>query len=167
MSVLKLTILLAMMSSYHTGEAPDVPPVDVPPVQEAGLASWYGSGDGTNDGGLHGKHTATGELFDPEKHTCASRHIPLNTMVLVEDVETGNRAWCRVNDRGPYGAMHEGQWVLKLTGSDPGRWRGVMDLSRGTAQELGFDFRSGLNQVRLRYWRSTAPRDFHLSLIRN
>lgn len=157
MSIVKLLVLTTMFASYQAGEAPNVPSVEVPPVAQVGLASWYGSGDGTNDGGLHGAITATGERFDPSLQTCASRHIPLNTMVLVEDVKSGRRAWCRVNDRGPYGAMFEGGWVLKIRRSDPGRWRGVMDLSRGTAKALGFNFRSGLNQVRLRYHRDPTP----------
>lgn len=32
-------------------------------------------------------------------------------------------------DSGPYGAMHQGSWVLKRKASDPGVWRGVVDLT--------------------------------------
>lgn len=154
MGLAKLVIMLAMYSHSVENEW-EFPEVRLPPVQIEGIASWYGGGNGDN--GLHGKITATGEVFLPRKRTCASRSIPLNTVVLIEDPETGRRAWCRVNDRGPYGAMYEGQWVLKLTSDDPGEWRGIMDLSRGTAKSLGFNFRSGLNTIRVRYF-DTASR---------
>jgi rare lipoprotein A (peptidoglycan hydrolase) len=178
MSVVKLMVLTAMFAHYQAGEPVDLPSVQVPPVQQAGVASWYGGGSGDN--GMHGRRTATGELFDPSLRTCASRSIPLNTMVLVEVVKTGNRAFCRVNDRGPYGAnLHEGGWGIKVPISggqylvrqregggwgpkryvdeSPGRWRGVMDLSKGCAEALNFDFRSGLNKIKVRYWRDRTP----------
>lgn len=165
MSVVKLTVMLAMLAHYQIEETVVVPSVEVPPAVQTGLASWYGAGDGTNDGGLHGAITATGEPFRPALQTCASRSIPLNTIVLVEDVETGRRVWCRVNDRGPYGALtHDGEWVLKLSSDDPGKWRGIMDLSRGTAKALGFDFRAGLNKIRVRYWRRRTVFNYWASL---
>jgi len=39
-------------------------------------------------------------------------------------------------DHGPYGAVHEGSWVVKKKRSDPGRWRGCGDLSYPVAREL-------------------------------
>jgi len=141
--------MAAMYSHAATGGEFILPDIETPPVQQEGVASWYGGGKGDN--GLHGKFTATGEAFLPRRQTCASRSISLNTVVLIEDPKTGNRAWCRVNDRGPYGALHEGQWVLKLSSNEPGEWRGVMDLSKGTAKALGFDFRAGLNTIQIRY----------------
>lgn len=117
------------------------------PHKESGWATWYG------DGNFHGSITATGETFDPMGQTCASRTIPLNTRVVIESQSTGYSTWCRVNDRGPYGANIDGRWVVmykkkglwhvkEKDGSEwtsqkkPGKYRGVMDLSLGTAREL-------------------------------
>ena len=147
----KIIILLAIYSVSVEREI-FIPEVSDLPLQESGLASWYGSGI-NNDNGLHGKITATGEVFDPSKRTCASRTIPLNTIVLVElKRDPTRRVFCRVNDRGPYGALNEdNEWVLKLRKEDPGEWRGVMDLSKGTAKALGFSFNSGLEEINIRY----------------
>lgn len=158
MSVVKLFVLIAMINSGPV-EPPDF---EVPPVQESGWSTWYG------DGKWHGEVTATGEKFNPLDSTCASRHIPLGTIILIEDAYTGNRVWCRVNDRGPYGALaSSGQWVLKLSHQDPGEWRGVLDRSLGTALRLkGIDVPSNLREavsvaretelnthIKIRYWR--------------
>jgi rare lipoprotein A len=150
-SLLKFGVMLALYAHAETPATPSDYTLGMPPVQQVGLASWYGGGDG--DHGLHGKITATGEVFDPSAQTCASRTIPLNTVVMVEDVRSGRRAWCRVNDRGPYGAIYQGDWIIKTSSHQPGKWRGVMDLSRGTAKALGFSFRSGLNPIKIRYHR--------------
>lgn len=150
MNLIKFGVLFAMYAQAQAGESVELPKPDPLPVQQEGLASWYGGGDG--DGGLHGRITATGEVFNPAERTCASRTIPLNTVVLVEDVRTGTRTWCRVNDRGPYGAMHEGEWVIKTRRSQPGVWRGIMDLSRGTAESFGFSQYTGRNPIRVRYY---------------
>ena len=116
-----------------------------PPVQEAGWVTWYG------DGKYHGTVTASGEPFVAEALTLASRTIPLGTYVLIEG--NGRSVWCRVNDRGPYGAMHDGRWVLKKRSSDPGVWRGVADLSLGCARRLWPGrARPGSGDYRLRYW---------------
>lgn len=146
--------------------------VEVPPVQQEGSASWYGGGEGDN--GMHGAITATGEPFRSEDQTCASRTIPLNTSVLVENLDTGGMTVCRINDRGPYWAFlddgtgvaqypsggkcvvrhHDGTgWTARDEYDNcPGTYRDIMDLSRGTAEALDFDFDKGLNRIRVRYF---------------
>jgi hypothetical protein len=76
-----------------------------------GEASWYGPG-------FAGHRTADGEIFDPNKLTCASPWLAFNTMLKVTDLETGRSVVVRVNDRGPFG-------------------RGVLDLSAHAAQIIG------------------------------
>jgi len=147
----KLIVLLAMHSLADSGGI-EIPRISQGRLYEEGVASWYGSGV-KNDGGLHGRITATGEVFNPDLKTAASRSIPLNTTVLIEIPRTGAKAWCRVNDRGPYGAMNEGEWIVKLTKEDPGSWRGVMDLSKGCASELEFNFNQGFEQIKIYTWR--------------
>lgn len=137
-----------------------IPEIDVPPVQQEGFATWYG------DGNWHGDITANGEEFKPLDQTCASRQIPINTVVLVEDKSTGRRVWCRVNDRGPYGALYsDGTWGVKLSRGDPGEWRGVMDLSLGTARALAqTKGRPPNHQIRIRYYSDQQP--FNLARLK-
>ncbi|GAB4427370.1 MAG: hypothetical protein OHK0011_09240 [Turneriella sp.] len=82
------------------------------PVSE-GYAAWYGKE-------LQGRPTASGELFDMNKMTAAHRDFPMNSLVLVKNLENGKKAMVKINDRGPY---VEGR---------------VMDVSYAAARELGF-----------------------------
>jgi rare lipoprotein A (peptidoglycan hydrolase) len=57
-----------------------------------------------------------------------------------------------VNDRGPFGAkLPNGRYVVKTSPSEPGRWRGVLDVSVAAARELGTHGK-GLEKVEIRYW---------------
>ncbi len=79
----------------------------------SGTASWYGKP-------FHGRKTASGEIFDMNKHSAAHKTLKLITKVMVENPKTGKSAVVRVNDRGPY---------VKTR---------VMDLSRKAADDLGY-----------------------------
>ena len=106
------------------------PPLSLEPgkvFEEVGEASWYGG----NGDGFAGRATASGEIFDPARMTCAHRTLPLGTYVEVENLSNGRKAVLRVNDRGPFAR---------------GR---ILDASRGGAQELGF-LGQGVARVRLR-----------------
>lgn len=70
-------------------------------------ASWYGEPQGT----------ASGERFNPEAMTAASRTLPFGTIVHV--CRPPNCVDVRINDRGPY-----------VHGRD-------IDLSRAAARKLG------------------------------
>lgn len=59
-----------------------------------GLASWYGS--------EQGRHTASGERFNPHAMTAAHRHLPFGTIVLVTNEQNGCSCEVRINDRGPW-----------------------------------------------------------------
>lgn len=82
-------------------------------VTNQGYASWYGRE-------LHGKPTASGEIFDMNKMTAAHRDFPMGSLVLVKNLENGKRALVTINDRGPY---VEGR---------------IIDVSYAAARELGF-----------------------------
>jgi rare lipoprotein A len=58
-------------------------------------ATWYGPG-------FHGRRTASGERFNRNAMTLASRHLPFGTRVRVVNPHTGRSAVARVNDRGPF-----------------------------------------------------------------
>ena len=83
---------------------------------EAGEASWYGN----EIDGFRGKFTASGEIMDAARLTCAHRTLPLGTYLEVKNLENGKRAILRINDRGPF--VH-------------GR---IVDVSQQAAKDLGF-----------------------------
>jgi rare lipoprotein A len=62
---------------------------------EKGIASWYGPG-------FHGKKTSNGETYDMHSMTAAHKTLPMNTMLLVKNLENGRQTVVRVNDRGPF-----------------------------------------------------------------
>ena len=51
---------------------------------------------------LAGKKTASGEHFDPQKLTAASKTLPLGTKAKVTSTETGKSVQVTVTDRGPF-----------------------------------------------------------------
>lgn len=61
---------------------------------EKGMATWY-SRDDLN------RLTTNGEVFDDNKLTAAHKTLPLPSMVRITNLENGNTAIVRVNDRGP------------------------------------------------------------------
>ena len=62
---------------------------------QAATASFYGER-------FHLKRTASGEIFDMNKMTCASNTHKLGTKLKVTNKETGKSVVCRVNDRGGF-----------------------------------------------------------------
>ena len=68
----------------------------------SGPASWYGPG-------FDGRPTASGAIYDQEGWTCASKDLPLGTILLVS--ENGRQVLLLVNDRGPY----VDGWILDLS----------------------------------------------------
>jgi rare lipoprotein A len=66
-----------------------------------------------------GRHTASGQPFDPEGMTAAHRTLPFGTKLTVTNPRTGKSVVVVVNDRGPF-------------------TRGLnLDLSRGAARAIG------------------------------
>jgi len=88
-----------------------------------GEASYYG-------GKFNGRKTATGERFDENKMTAASKELPLGSKATVTNEETGESVDVKINDRGPYA---EGR---------------VMDLSKKAAKKLDM-IDDGTAQVRI------------------
>ena len=146
MSLVKFGVMFAMYTQLQTGTEVEIPQPEMPPTSQTGIASWYGNGD------WHGTMTANGEDFNPHDFTCAHRTLPFDTVVLIENSTNGRRAWCRINDRGPYGRMDElGEWGVEVSSSAEIRWRGILDMSIATADALGTRA-VGLQNVYLRYW---------------
>lgn len=66
-----------------------------PPVNQTGVASWYGPG-------FHGKATASGEIYNQNDLTAAHQTLPLGTRVMVTNLENTRSTEVLVNDRGPF-----------------------------------------------------------------
>ena len=79
---------------------------------EQGIASWYGPG-------FHGHKTSNGETYDMYGMTAAHKTLPMDTRLLVKNLENGAQTIVRVNDRGPF---------------IDGR---IIDLSHSAARNLG------------------------------
>ena len=95
----------------HRAPRPAAP--SAPIVQgEEGIASWYGRP-------FHGRHTASGEIYNMYDMTAAHRTLPFGTQVRVHNLENGRDTEVRINDRGPF---------VK------GR---IIDLSYTSAQSMG------------------------------
>lgn len=88
---------------------------------QRGLASWYGTD-------YHGKRTANGERFNMNDMTAAHKTLPMNSIVKVKSLTSGQAVSVRINDRGPYGK---------------GR---IIDLSYAAAKKLGI-VQKGMDQV--------------------
>lgn len=62
---------------------------------QRGVASWYGPN-------FHAKKTSNGEVYNMYAMTAAHKTLPMNTVVKVDNLENGESAIVRINDRGPF-----------------------------------------------------------------
>jgi hypothetical protein len=121
-----------------------------PMAAERGLATRFGDpGDS-----LAGNHLyCTGKKMEPGALACAHRTLPCGTVLMLENPRTGRFALCEVLDRGPFGAvLDSGEWGFKIRRTDPGEWRGIVDLSPAVSDALAHN---GRERVRVYY---KAPR---------
>lgn len=108
----------------NTGKAAESsqPTPDLSAHKRVGQASFYARQ-------FFGKTMANGAPMDPRGNNAASRTLPLGTTAKVTNVETGKTAVVKIEDRGPY---------------VDGR---VVDLSPGTAEQIGLTPRKGVTKV--------------------
>ncbi len=104
-----------------------------PIYSETGKASWYGPPYNHHKG-------ANGQVYDQEAMTAAHRTLPMNSLLRVTNIQTGQSAIMRVTDRGPF---------------VPDR---VLDLSLASARVVGV-YRPGTAQVRIDVYETPAPID--------
>lgn len=121
-------------SHFKIEEVEAPPPADLDLSLEkeplaVGMVSWYGPG-------FHGHRTASGERYNMHDMTCASRDLPFGTLLELKNVDSGEKAVVRVNDRGPFM-----------------KWR-ILDLSYAAAKKLGV-YRSGQAKMEVREISST------------
>jgi len=90
---------------------------------EEGNASWYGPPYDKRRG-------ANGEIFDKDALTAAHRTLPMNSLIRVTNLSTGQSVILRITDRGPF---------------VPDR---MLDLSLASAKAIGV-WRPGVARVRV------------------
>ncbi|MES2431800.1 MAG: septal ring lytic transglycosylase RlpA family protein [Bacteroidota bacterium] len=88
-----------------------------------GQASYYANK-------FHGRKTASGEIFNQNKLTCACNALPLGTWIRVTNLRNNRSVILKVNDR-----IHP-------------KVRRVADLTRSAAQKLGY-IDAGLTRVKI------------------
>jgi rare lipoprotein A len=104
-----------------------------PIYSEEGLASWYGPPYNKRRG-------ANGEIYDQNALTAAHRTLPLNSLIQVTNVATGQSVVIRVTDRGPF---------------VPDR---NLDLSLASAKAIGV-WRPGVARVRIDVYAAPSALD--------
>ena len=101
--------------------------------KEEGLASWYGPPYDKRRG-------ANGEIFDKDALTAAHRTLPMNSLIRVTNLSTGQGAILRITDRGPF--VHDR----------------MLDLSLASAKAIGV-WRPGVARVRVEVFAAPSPLD--------
>jgi rare lipoprotein A len=100
---------------------------------EEGIASWYGPPYDKRRG-------ANGEVFNKDALTAAHRTLPMNSLIKVTNLSSGQSVIVRVTDRGPF---------------VPDR---ALDLSLASAKAIGV-WRPGVARVRIDVFAAPAPLD--------
>ncbi len=107
--------------------APETRPLFV----QLGKASWYGAP-------YHNRRAANGEVYNMNALTAAHLTLPLNSVVRVTNVKTGQKVVVRITDRGPFVEDR------------------IIDLSMAAAKAVGV-WRRGTALVKLEVLESPAP----------
>jgi rare lipoprotein A len=104
-----------------------------PISSEEGYATWYTSP-------YKGRKSANGQVFSDYAMTAAHRTLPMGSLIVVTNLQTGQSAPMRVTDRGPF---------------VDGR---ILDLSIASAKATGV-YRAGLAHVRIDVYLAPKPID--------
>jgi rare lipoprotein A len=107
--------------AHHDSAAPK-PALDRTGRKRVGKASFYAKR-------FAGKKMADGKIMHPEGNNAASKTLPLGTTAKVTNLSTGKSAIVTIQDRGPYVKDR------------------IVDLSPGTAKQLGIDHQDGVAEV--------------------
>jgi rare lipoprotein A len=98
---------------------------------ETGWASWYGPH-------YNKRRSSNGEVYDMDAMTAAHRTLPLNSIVRVTNIKTGESVLLRITDRGPFVGDR------------------IIDLSRAAAQKLDV-YRRGTAMVKIDVLKTPSP----------
>ncbi|MCL1892114.1 MAG: septal ring lytic transglycosylase RlpA family protein [Alphaproteobacteria bacterium] len=109
--------LLAPAPKYHVGSAYKVDDIQYTPMEDMSYNQTGIAGIIPND--LNGTKTTNGEVFNSEQLVATSKVLPLPSIVRVTNLDNGNSAVLRVNNRGPFVNSR------------------IMDVSTAAAKKLG------------------------------
>jgi rare lipoprotein A len=101
-----------------------------PLLSEEGLATWYTA--------ARGRKAANGELFSDQALTAAHRTLPMGTLIVVTNIESGQSSPMRITDRGPFVEDK------------------LIDLTIASAKATGV-YRAGTARVRIDVYRAPKP----------
>jgi len=140
----------AAQPSQNSSEAANVPPARIPrtplprggvstedldyvashkPIYtQVGYATWYTAP-------YKGRRAANGEVFDDRSMTAAHRTLPMGSLIVVTNLQTGQSAAMRIADRGPFVEDR------------------ILDLTIASAKATGV-YRAGLAKVRIDVYRT-------------
>jgi rare lipoprotein A len=122
----------ATSSASRTTAPPVTLPRDARPLYvETGLASWYG-------GPYHNRRAANGEIYNMHALTAAHLTLPLNSIVRVTNLQTGQSVVVRITDRGPFMGDR------------------IIDLSAAAAKAIDI-WRAGVARVKVEVMEAPAP----------
>jgi len=99
------------------------------PAKKAASKTLYGTASFYSNK-FHGRKTASGEIFNQNKFTCACNVLPMGTWLRVTNQRNGKTVVVKVNDR-----LHP-------------KMRRLLDLTRAGAQKLGY-VKAGLTKVKV------------------
>ena len=102
-----------------------------PIMSQVGLASWYTAP-------YRGRKAANGQVFSDSAMTAANRTLPMGSLIVVTNLETGQSGAMRITDRGPF---------------VDGR---IIDLTIAAARATGV-YRQGLSRVRVDVYETPKP----------
>ncbi len=102
-----------------------------PIASQTGYASWYSAP-------YKGRKAANGEVFDDHAMTAAHRTLPMGSLIVVTNLETGQSGAMRITDRGPF---VEGR---------------ILDLTMASAKATGI-YRAGMAKVRMDVYETPKP----------
>jgi rare lipoprotein A len=102
-----------------------------PILSEKGIASWYTAP-------YKGRKSANGQVFSDTALTAAHRTLPMGSLVVVTNLDTGQSSPMRITDRGPFVAER------------------LIDLTVASAQAVGV-YRKGSAPVRIDVYKTPKP----------
>lgn len=94
MVAIKLSTFMAVCATFALIASLQSPAAYAEQNTETGLASYYHRS-------LHGRPTASGEIFDRNEMVAAHPRLPFGTRVRVTNLENEREVTVRINDRGP------------------------------------------------------------------
>jgi len=132
-----MSLLLAVSCATQAPPPPPsepavtAPPPPPEPTKRTTMKSTQGVRASYQGDAQVGRRTASGEIYDPNDLTAASRTLPLGSTIIVTNPSNGRSVKVRINDRGPFARGRS------------------LDLSKRAAEEIGLT-EKGVGRVRIK-----------------